>query len=115
MVVRDRESFEMTAQACRDVGWEYRLVHEHDPALVANLRWLSGYRHPRHRLPAITHHFPVTLAQTEIGAITNGTRRFRPSWAGSTWLDTWSRSTPCTPSRTTCPGSSTPRRPTTSR
>ena len=34
------------------------------------------------RATAITHHFPVTLAQAEIGAKTNGTRRFRPLLGG---------------------------------
>lgn len=35
--------------ACARVGWEYRRL-EPPPALVAaNLRWLAGYRHPRHQ------------------------------------------------------------------
>jgi len=29
------------------VEWEYRLVHEPDPVLMTNIRWLAGYRHPR--------------------------------------------------------------------
>jgi hypothetical protein len=32
----------------RLAGWEYRLVGALDPIATANLRWLSGYRHPRH-------------------------------------------------------------------
>ncbi|MFJ6721659.1 hypothetical protein [Streptomyces sp. NPDC091259] len=26
------------------------LVHEPEPVLMANIRWLSGYRHPRYRV-----------------------------------------------------------------
>lgn len=44
----DAAKFEVTAAACATVGWSFRLVHELDPVLVSNLRWLSGYRHPRH-------------------------------------------------------------------
>lgn len=29
-------------------SWSFRLVHEPDPVLAANVRWLSGYRHPRY-------------------------------------------------------------------
>ena len=45
----DAAKFEMTASACEAVpGWSFRLVHEPDPVLAGNVRWLSGYRHPRH-------------------------------------------------------------------
>ncbi len=45
---RDAVKFETTAAACAVVGdWSFRLVHELDPVLVVNVRWLSGYRHPR--------------------------------------------------------------------
>jgi hypothetical protein len=43
----DAEAFEITAQACAVVGWEFRRVGEIDPVLNANLRWLARYRHPR--------------------------------------------------------------------
>ena len=29
-------------------SWSFRLVHELEPVLATNVRWLSGYRHPRH-------------------------------------------------------------------
>jgi hypothetical protein len=29
------------------VGWDYRRVGAVDAVLAANVRWLSGYRHPR--------------------------------------------------------------------
>ena len=45
----DAVKFEATAAACAVVGnWSFRLVHELEPVLAANVRWLSGYRHPRH-------------------------------------------------------------------
>lgn len=48
----DAAKFAMTASACAAVaGWSFRLVHEPDPVLAANVRWLSGYRHPRHDHP----------------------------------------------------------------
>jgi hypothetical protein len=37
------------AAAARAVGWDYRITRPPDPVLAANVRWLSGYRHPRHR------------------------------------------------------------------
>jgi hypothetical protein len=43
----DQEVFDRSALACESVGWAYRRVGALDPVLRANLRWLSGYRHPR--------------------------------------------------------------------
>lgn len=35
-------------EACaREVGWEHRFAAAADPVVTANVRWLSGYRHPR--------------------------------------------------------------------
>jgi hypothetical protein len=50
---RDAEAFAATEQACAKVGWRYQLDHAHDPVLVGNVRWLAGYRHPRHHDPAV--------------------------------------------------------------
>lgn len=51
---RDAVKFETTAAVCAVVGdWSFRLVHELDPVLVVNVRWLSGYRHPRHDHPRL--------------------------------------------------------------
>lgn len=48
----DAVKFEATAAACAIVGsWSFRLAHELEPVLAANIRWLSGYRHPRHGDP----------------------------------------------------------------
>ena len=43
----DAEAFEVTAGACAVAGWEFRRAGIIDPVLVANVRWLSRYRHPR--------------------------------------------------------------------
>ena len=50
---RDAETFAVTAEACEAAGWEYRRVGNLDPVLVANVRWLSRYRHRRCLVPAI--------------------------------------------------------------
>ena len=39
--------FEVTASACRQAGWEFRRTGGPSAVLAANVRWLSGYRHPR--------------------------------------------------------------------
>jgi len=43
----DAEVFAATARACDAAGWGYRRVGAVDPVLLANVRWLAGYRHPR--------------------------------------------------------------------
>lgn len=50
---RDMAKFEATERACGLVGWEYRLVGTTDAIETANVRWLAGYRHPRHHVPAV--------------------------------------------------------------
>jgi hypothetical protein len=47
---RDVAAFEATRRACAEVGWEYRLVGAPDSIMVGNVRWLAGYRHPRHQV-----------------------------------------------------------------
>ncbi len=37
----------VVAAAAEAAGWSYRLAEPPDPVLVANVRWLAGYRHPR--------------------------------------------------------------------
>ncbi|MEW2630843.1 TnsA-like heteromeric transposase endonuclease subunit [Streptomyces sp. NPDC048389] len=47
----DAVKFSATEAMCREMGcWSYTLVHEPDPVEMANVRWLSGYRHPRNRI-----------------------------------------------------------------
>jgi hypothetical protein len=43
----DAEVFDATARACADVGWGFRRMGVEEPTRVANVRWLSRYRHPR--------------------------------------------------------------------
>lgn len=46
----DKVKFDATGTFCELVpGWSFRLVHEPDPVQVGNVRWLSGFRRPRHR------------------------------------------------------------------
>ena len=45
---RDAEAFEATARACAQVGWQFRRVGAPEAMVLANVRWLAGYRHPRH-------------------------------------------------------------------
>lgn len=47
---KDAAAFEATARACAETGWQYELVCGHDPVVLVNARWLSGYRHPRYHL-----------------------------------------------------------------
>jgi hypothetical protein len=50
---RDAAVFAATAQVCAQVGWEYQRAGELGPVQAANLRWLSGYRHPRFAQPGL--------------------------------------------------------------
>ena len=61
----DVAAFAATAAACRQVGWQYRLVHEPDPVITANVRWLAGYRHPRCRRPALAVAAETVFATTQ--------------------------------------------------
>jgi hypothetical protein len=45
---RSAAKFEATRTACVSAGWGYRVVGEVDAVRMANVRWLAGYRHPRH-------------------------------------------------------------------
>ncbi len=45
---RDAAAFEVTRQACEQVGWRFRRVGAVGPTWLANVQWLAGYRHPRH-------------------------------------------------------------------
>jgi hypothetical protein len=50
---RDVVAFETTGRVCELLGWDYRLVGAPDAITTANVRWLSGYRHPRHDRPVL--------------------------------------------------------------
>jgi hypothetical protein len=61
---RDAEAFAVTLQACKAAGWEYRRVGGLDAVMVANVRWLSRYRHQRCLVPGI--------AEVLLGAFAGG-------------------------------------------
>jgi hypothetical protein len=50
---QDAAVFAATARLCAQVGWEYQRVGELGLVHAANLRWLSGYRHPRFAQPEL--------------------------------------------------------------
>jgi hypothetical protein len=45
---RDAAVFAATGRVCAELGWSYRLVHDLERVVTLNIRWLAGYRHPRH-------------------------------------------------------------------
>lgn len=101
---RDEAVFALTADVCAVVGWDYQRVGCVDPVLAANVRWLSGYRHPRcldascaeRILEAVA--VPATLAEAADRA---GDRLaalpslFHLAWTGAVTLDM--RSGPLSP------------------
>ncbi|CAM5629692.1 hypothetical protein SMICM304S_09704 [Streptomyces microflavus] len=51
---RDAEAFDLTRRACAEVGWTFERVGTPKAVLLANVRWLSRYRHPRCRREPVT-------------------------------------------------------------
>jgi hypothetical protein len=49
----DEEAFAATARVCELAGWGFRRVGAIDAVLLANVKWLAGYRHPRHYRAAV--------------------------------------------------------------
>lgn len=72
---RDAAAFATTEAVCSQLGWDYRVVGAPDPVRTANVRWLAGYRHQRHRqapVAAALHQacaaaVPLMDAATEVG------------------------------------------------
>jgi len=50
---RDAAAFAATGRVCELLGWQFRRLGAPDPVRTANVRWLSGYRHPRHDRPVL--------------------------------------------------------------
>jgi hypothetical protein len=50
---RDAQTFAVTAEACEAAGWDYRRSGNLDLVMVANVRWLSRYRHRRCLVPGV--------------------------------------------------------------
>jgi hypothetical protein len=48
---RDAMKFAATAAACGLVGWDFARLGTPDEVLMANVRWLAGYRNPRVHRP----------------------------------------------------------------
>ncbi|MFF3459784.1 TnsA-like heteromeric transposase endonuclease subunit [Streptomyces sp. NPDC002730] len=44
---KDAKAFEVTRLACGQAGWGFERVGMPEAVLLANVRWLSRYRHPR--------------------------------------------------------------------
>jgi hypothetical protein len=60
---KDAAVFAATAQLCAQVGWEYQRVGELGAVRAANLRWLSGYRHPRFAQPGLAARLREVFAE----------------------------------------------------
>lgn len=84
----------VVAAAAEAVGWRYRLAGPADPVLVANVRWLAGYRHPRYltaeRLPRLLAAFarPQSAMEgvREVGdPIAVWPMLFHALWSGVLW------------------------------
>lgn len=50
---RDAQTFAVIAAACEAAGWDYRRSGDLGLVLVANVRWLSRYRHRRCLVPSV--------------------------------------------------------------
>jgi hypothetical protein len=92
----DAAAFAVMAQACVRVGWHYRRVGQVDPIRTANVRWLSGYRHPRcfnaAHAAALTQAFAVPRPLSEGVAMAGDPIAVRPVafhllWTGALTTD----------------------------
>ncbi|MGX6739126.1 TnsA-like heteromeric transposase endonuclease subunit [Streptomyces xantholiticus] len=69
----DAEAFAATARACELAGWAFRRVGAINPVLLANVKWLAGYRYPRnHREPVASK---LTAGFAEPKALPAGAER----------------------------------------
>lgn len=60
---RDQAAFDATRAACDLLGWGYEVTDSPAEPLRANLRWLAGYRHPRHDLPEVAQHLQSVFSR----------------------------------------------------
>jgi hypothetical protein len=60
---KDAAKFDATRQVCDQLGWQYRVVGAPDAIVVGNVRWLAGYRHPRHDQPDVARLLLATFAE----------------------------------------------------
>lgn len=68
------EQFVLTRGACRAIGWDYQVFTGLPEPYASNLRWLSGYRHPRHS-PSPETEAVVVEAFTPATSLAAGLRR----------------------------------------
>ncbi|MFJ8598609.1 TnsA-like heteromeric transposase endonuclease subunit [Streptomyces shenzhenensis] len=69
----DAAKFAVTAAACRSVGWDFTRVGTPEAVLMANVRWLAGYRHPRVHRPEVAARLVEVFADG--GDLLAGARR----------------------------------------
>ncbi|MFF9185439.1 TnsA-like heteromeric transposase endonuclease subunit [Streptomyces misionensis] len=69
----DAVKFAVTAAACRTVGWDFQRVGTPEAVLMANVRWLGGYRHPRVHRPQVAARLVEVFADG--GGLLAGARR----------------------------------------
>ena len=105
---QDAAVFAATAQVCAQVGWDYQRAGELAPVQAANLRWLSGYRHPRFAQSGVAARLGEVFA--EPGSLLGGQPRRGTRWrccqccsgccGGASWPRSWS--VPCWARRRWC-------------
>ena len=59
----DQEAFAATARACELAGWSFRRVGAIDAVLLANVKWLAGYRHPRYHQDCVAADLVAVFAE----------------------------------------------------
>ena len=65
----DADAFAVMSAACAQVGWQFRRVGAPDPVVVANVRWLSRYRHPRYGSRTVTAQRLLEVFEQPIGLL----------------------------------------------
>ncbi|MEU3391283.1 TnsA-like heteromeric transposase endonuclease subunit [Streptomyces albidoflavus] len=69
----DAVKFSATEAMCQAMGcWSYALVYEPEPVAMANVRWLSGYRHPRNRVREVAVRLVDVFREPQL--LTDGAR-----------------------------------------
>jgi hypothetical protein len=69
----DAEAFTATVRVYELAGWSFHRVGAIDPVLLADVKWLAGYRHPRNQQALIAGQ--LTAAFTEPMSLLAGAER----------------------------------------
>jgi hypothetical protein len=64
-----RTAFAATQEACAVTGWDYKVLSEADPVMLANVRWLAGFRRPMSDSDLATRLLEVCYRPTPIGHV----------------------------------------------